>query len=195
MPTATPTPVSGPVISGVDATNVTTTTADITWHVSEPATGQTEYGTTTSYGSFSTRESSFDYQDHIQAINGLKAGTVYHFRVTSTDQDGNTSVSADRDVHDGSRAGDHADARSDPGPDACADAGRHTGADARPDPQAHPGPDAAADPCADARPHAGAADRMHGDGACWWKHPERHQRGLQRCDDLPDGRRELQRVL
>ena len=45
-PTPTATPLVGPIISAVAATEITATTATIRWHVSEPATGQTEYGTT-----------------------------------------------------------------------------------------------------------------------------------------------------
>ena len=94
-PTPTATPLVGPIISAVAATEITATTATIRWHVSEPATGQTEYGTTIGYGQRSVLESSFDYVDHIQALSGLTPGTLYHFRVISTDVDGNAAVSAD----------------------------------------------------------------------------------------------------
>lgn len=35
---------------------------------------------TTSYGSFSAWESSFDYKTHVQTVSGLTQGTEYHFR-------------------------------------------------------------------------------------------------------------------
>ena len=54
---------------------MTTTGVTISWTVSEVATGQVDYGTTTSYGSQSVAETSLDYSTHIQTISGLTAGT------------------------------------------------------------------------------------------------------------------------
>ena len=84
-----------PVISTVTATNITSTGATIKWNLSEYATGQVEYGTTTSYGSFTNKETSFNYNYHIQSITGLNPGTTYHYRVISEDQAGNRAVSGD----------------------------------------------------------------------------------------------------
>ena len=130
------------MISAVDATNITTSSVEMTWHVSEPATGQTQYGTTTSYGLVSTRESSFDYQDHIQAVGGLKPGTLYHFRVVSTDQDGMTSYSSDdtftTDSGDHPSADAHTDRGADPGADADHGPDADRDADTRPDPDTGP---------------------------------------------------------
>jgi hypothetical protein len=97
-PTATPTPTPAdpaPVISNVRAEAITQTTADIGWHVSEVAQGQTEYGVTVSYGSLSTKEQSFTYQDHLQRLSGLIAGTTYHYRVHAWDAAGQHTVSPD----------------------------------------------------------------------------------------------------
>lgn len=96
-PTPSPSPVLDPlpIISAITVTDITPTSASVSWHVSEVAQGQTEYGPTTAYGSLTTLEASFTYQDHIQAISGLTAGTLYHFRVHAWDQGGQHVVSDD----------------------------------------------------------------------------------------------------
>ena len=67
----------------------------VQWTVSEPATGQVDYGITTSYGSQSVAETSLDYSTHIQQISGLRAATTYHYRVRSTTASGVALVSTD----------------------------------------------------------------------------------------------------
>ena len=95
-PTPTPTPTSGLVIAAVGASAITQTGATITWTVSAPARGQVQYGTTTAYGSLSTLENSYvPYTTHIRQLTGLAAGTLYHYRVRSTDALGRSAVSAD----------------------------------------------------------------------------------------------------
>ncbi|HET7027736.1 MAG TPA: fibronectin type III domain-containing protein [Candidatus Limnocylindrales bacterium] len=83
-------------ISAIGVTGIGQSTATITWTVSAAATGQVRYGTTTSYGSVSSPETSFNYSTHVQGLSGLSAGTVYHFAVTSTDAAGHTATSTDR---------------------------------------------------------------------------------------------------
>ena len=95
-PTPAPTAVPGPAISGIDTSAIGSDTVTITWDLDMPATGQVEYGTTTGYGATSTRETSFDYSTHIQTLRGLNAGTLYHFRVRSTNRAGVETVSGDR---------------------------------------------------------------------------------------------------
>ena len=89
------TDTTAPVISNVSAVNVTGTSASISWDLDEYATGQVEYGTTTNYGSFTTKETSFNYNNHLQGISGLSNGVTYHYRVISADASGNESVSGD----------------------------------------------------------------------------------------------------
>jgi hypothetical protein len=89
-------PTSRPTITGVRAYEVTGTSASVTWRVSQEATGQVEYGRTTSYGSRTTLEPSFDYRIHVQRIDGLQPGTVYHFRVRSRTRTGQLLASPDR---------------------------------------------------------------------------------------------------
>jgi chitinase len=89
-------PVPGAaVITAVAASNITKTTAMISWTLSERGTGQVEYGTTSAYGQRNTPELSFNYSAHSQPLNGLTPGTLYHFRVSSQNQAGITSVSGD----------------------------------------------------------------------------------------------------
>ncbi len=95
-PTKAPNPSVGPLeISAVSAHDVADTSAKVTWTVSEPATGQIEYGTSTRYGQMSSLEPSFDYSTHVQALSGLIPGTQYHFRTHSTAADGRSAYSAD----------------------------------------------------------------------------------------------------
>ncbi|MEA1993053.1 MAG: S8 family serine peptidase [Euryarchaeota archaeon] len=82
-----------PVISGVSVSNVTDTSATITWTTDEPATSTVNYGTTTSLGSSSTEG---EYvTSHSITLQGLTSETVYYFEVASTDNvcpSGNTGT-------------------------------------------------------------------------------------------------------
>jgi hypothetical protein len=53
-----------------------------------------EYGTTTAYGSQSTLDTNL-VTSHSAPLTGLSAGTLYHYRVRSTDSFGNPVVSGD----------------------------------------------------------------------------------------------------
>lgn len=81
---------TGPVI-----TNVVSAAGMVSWNLDEPGTGQVEYGSTTSYGYFSTLEPDF-LTFHAQTIPALLAG--WHFRIISVDQAGNSTTSADYSV-------------------------------------------------------------------------------------------------
>jgi Purple acid Phosphatase, N-terminal domain len=85
-----------PTLSDISAFDVNPTTVNITWTVSEPATGQVEYGPDTEYGSFTDLEASLDYSTHIQDITGLEPGTEYHYRVLSTTGAGISLTSDDQ---------------------------------------------------------------------------------------------------
>ena len=54
-------PAVGPIITAVTATNLTQTSAMISWTLDQPGTGQVDYGTTTAYGQSNTPELSFTY--------------------------------------------------------------------------------------------------------------------------------------
>ena len=99
--TPVPTPAATPVrasatITAIGASDVTSTGVTIRWTVSEVATGQVDFGTTTAYGSKSVAETSLAYSTHVQTIAGLTAGTTYHYRVRSTTASGVALASGDR---------------------------------------------------------------------------------------------------
>lgn len=83
-----------PVLSAVSAANVSTSTATIDWTTNEPSDSQVEYGLTAAYGSTTPLDGRL-VTAHSQALSGLAAGTVYHYRVTSKDAWGNVTTSAD----------------------------------------------------------------------------------------------------
>lgn len=74
---------------------VTGTSVRITFTVVPNCQAQVEYGPTTSYGSLGPNETSFLYATHIQQINGLTRGTLYHFRVRVTGPTGLVTYSPD----------------------------------------------------------------------------------------------------
>ena len=86
--------INNPVISNVAAGSITTSGATITWTTNVAANSRVEYGTTTSYGSQTTLNSSL-VTSHSVALSALTAGTLYHYRVHSTDGAGNAAVSGD----------------------------------------------------------------------------------------------------
>ena len=83
-----------PVISGVTASNITTSGAVITWTTNEASNTQVDYGTTTGYGSSTTLNSAL-VTSHSQTLSGLLANTLYHYRVKSRDSAGNLATSGD----------------------------------------------------------------------------------------------------
>jgi hypothetical protein len=89
---ATPTAVAGPVITNVVAT-AGSTDVTVSWDLDQPATGQVQYGLSTAYGSYSTKETSTTYSHHLQSFAGLTAGSTYHFRVTSANATGASTTS------------------------------------------------------------------------------------------------------
>src|SRR5439155_18799928 len=83
-----------PVLSAVTVSSIGPDTATIAWTTDEPADSQVEYGLTTAYGSASALDTS-RVTAHAVTLNGLTAGTLYHYRVKSKDAAGNLAVSAD----------------------------------------------------------------------------------------------------
>jgi chitodextrinase len=83
---------AAPTLSGIAATAITTTSATIGWTSSEPATSRVEWGATTAYGSTNPADPTL-LSAHSMTISGLTPGTLYNFRVRSTDAAGNEAVS------------------------------------------------------------------------------------------------------
>ncbi len=87
-------PVAPPVISQVQASNLTSTTATITWQTDKLADAQVEYGVSTSYGSFSALDTAKTLAHQITLTN-LAPNTLYHSRVRSREASGVLGMSED----------------------------------------------------------------------------------------------------
>ncbi|MGH7595531.1 MAG: PQQ-dependent sugar dehydrogenase, partial [bacterium] len=83
-----------PVISNVQATNLTGVSATIVWQTDEPATRQVEYGLTSDYGQGTPYETNFA-TSHSVTLQQLQPESTYHFRVWSGDAVNNNTVSSD----------------------------------------------------------------------------------------------------
>jgi glucose/arabinose dehydrogenase/PKD repeat protein len=79
---------AAPTISAVSSSNVTSSSATISWTTNEPATSQIEYGTTTAYGTLTAIDPSL-VTLHSVALSGLAPQTTYRYRVRSKDAAGN----------------------------------------------------------------------------------------------------------
>ena len=88
-----PPPPSGLSISGLMVSNVTTTSASVSWTTNIPATSQVQYGTSTSYGS-STPLDSTPVTSHSAQLVGLAAGTAYYLQVNSAASSGASASQA-----------------------------------------------------------------------------------------------------
>ncbi len=88
-----------PVISGVSVSGITSTSAVVTWTTDEASNSVVDYGLTTSYGSTTTNSSMVT--SHTVTLTGLSGGTVYHYRVKSTDAAGNTAIDVDHSFQTG----------------------------------------------------------------------------------------------
>jgi hypothetical protein len=74
---------TGPVISGVGSSAVTTTTATISWTTDIPADSRVEYGTTVGYGLSQSNVSLVT--SHSITLTNLPSGTLIYYRVASAD--------------------------------------------------------------------------------------------------------------
>jgi RHS repeat-associated protein len=84
------------VISTVAAGGVTTSGATITWTTNGNSDSQVEYGVDTGYGQLApVTPNPALVTAHSQVLSGLTAGTVYHYRVKSSDAGGKLAVSGD----------------------------------------------------------------------------------------------------
>ena len=75
-------------VTGIDWNNAT-----VTWKTNDNANSTVGYGTTTSYGSFST--DGVMAKDHTISLYSLSPGTLYHYLVISVDLAGNRAASSD----------------------------------------------------------------------------------------------------
>jgi hypothetical protein len=86
--TPTPTPTPTLTISGVTASNLTTSSATIQWTTSVACAGTVRYGLTSALGS--TVQSATSQTQHSVTLTGLKAGSYYYFVVDARDASGAT---------------------------------------------------------------------------------------------------------
>jgi hypothetical protein len=92
--TTQPASTNPPVISNVQVTSVTQTSAVISWATDIPSSSQVNYGTSSSYTSSTTLDPTLE-TSHSTTLTALSAGTIYHFEVVSTGSANNTSTSSD----------------------------------------------------------------------------------------------------
>lgn len=85
--------ITAPTISNIQAVDITTTAARITWITNEASTSVVEYGTSVSYGL--TQSNSSMVTDHSVILTWLSDGTQYHYRVSSVDSSDNATASGD----------------------------------------------------------------------------------------------------
>jgi hypothetical protein len=85
---------SGPVISSVGTSGISSTGATTAWTTDVGSTSQVDYGTTTAYGTTTTLNTTL-VTNHAVVVTGLTAATTYHFRVHSTNSGGIQSTSGD----------------------------------------------------------------------------------------------------
>lgn len=93
-PAAAAADTRAPVISAVVASAPSPTSVAVTWTTDEKATSQLLYGTSTAYGSSTTRSTSLSLS-HRRTFSGLQAGTTYHLQVRAIDAAGNAAASPD----------------------------------------------------------------------------------------------------
>jgi len=85
--------VTPPVITAVAASNITTSSAIITWSTDESATSQVEYGTTEDLGLFTSLDTDL-VTNHNVSLSGLDSLTTYYYKVKSRDTAGNLATSS-----------------------------------------------------------------------------------------------------
>jgi len=85
-----------PAISAVQVTSIAAASVTIQWTTDELSTSVVRYGPTAAYGSSAFGGTA---TDHTVVLTGLSPGGLYHFRVESADQSGNTGTGADATFH------------------------------------------------------------------------------------------------
>jgi len=73
---------SPPIIAGIAATQITSTSFTAVWSTNIPANSQVEYGLTTAYGSSTTLSAPL-VTSHSVLVSGLSPNTLYHWRARS----------------------------------------------------------------------------------------------------------------
>lgn len=82
-----------PEITDVVVSEVTETSATVTWTTDEEGDSVVNYGLSEDYGII--RDPTMDKTAHTIRLEGLEPGRKYHFRVVTSDEEGNQGISAD----------------------------------------------------------------------------------------------------
>lgn len=85
-----------PDITNVQITEVSESSVTVTWETDEEADSLINYGLQEDYGIVRIPEAT--RTQHSITLDGLEPGRTYHFRVVSSDDDGNQGISADYKV-------------------------------------------------------------------------------------------------
>jgi beta-lactamase superfamily II metal-dependent hydrolase len=93
---------TAPLLTDVQVTAIAGTSTTIVWTSDEASSSVVRYGPTTAYGSSASVAGLTT--SHGVALAGLSPSSLYHFRVESTDQAGNTASGADGTFHTGALA-------------------------------------------------------------------------------------------
>lgn len=88
------TPGGPPILTGAIVSNITATSALITWTTDQPAASQVAFGVTSKYGFLSAYNTTL-VTAHAVTLGGLKPGTTYHCAASSTNSAGIQNSSAD----------------------------------------------------------------------------------------------------
>ncbi len=91
MPVFVTTPAT---LSNIASSNVTETSATVTWNTDIGATSQVHYGIFTGYGQSATLDTTFR-ANHSVALSNLTPDTVYHYQVVSKNSAGDSTISTD----------------------------------------------------------------------------------------------------
>jgi hypothetical protein len=83
-----------PVISNIHVTDITESSAKISWATDQLTQSLVEYGTTTSYAS--AAPDLLEETTHSVTLTNLTPSTTYHFRIVASSNNGPTTYSSDR---------------------------------------------------------------------------------------------------
>lgn len=83
-----------PVISGVNSSSITSSSATITWNTDELSDSRVKYGTISGNYPY-TEYDATDVTSHSISLTGLSASTTYYYVVNSTDPSGNSAESTE----------------------------------------------------------------------------------------------------
>jgi len=85
-----------PTLLSVAVTEVTSTTAKVSWTANQDVSGLVEYGPTTSYGAGTGWHASYEHAGTFFVLTGLAEGRTYHLRVKIRNVAGGIAVSTDQ---------------------------------------------------------------------------------------------------